>query len=130
MIDATNATTYFSAGCHPGSHIWATFSSKQQEGAIAQARRILSRAMGRAIDDNEAAYAEGDTTRDEFAVYEQALHILVNTVFPNAEGSGPQFLGVDPGEQSEVRRADPNAIAPEAQRWLGVSYPRLILARG
>ena len=49
---------------------WDEYSSDQKEMAITQARRDLSRALGRPMADDEPPYQEGDRRRDEYAVYE------------------------------------------------------------
>jgi hypothetical protein len=78
--------------------------------------------LGREMDDNEAAYAEGDQLRDEYAVYEQALYMLRMSSMPNTEASAPVFATPDP----DSRNAQPViakhglGISPGACRWLGV----------
>jgi hypothetical protein len=129
MINADGAQVYFGSGSHPESATWTKFEATAQAAAIVQARRDIATVLRRALDESEATYAEGDVYREEFAVYEQALHIAKNTVFPNEEGTGAAFLGVDPEMGGEVRQRDPQRLAPAALRWLTVGK-RIKLVRG
>lgn len=117
-ITHENAAAYF--GTHPEGHIWTQAGDTAQQNVLAQARRQLARALGRALSDTEAAYVEGDTRRDEYAVYEQALWLIKNGVVANGEGSAPDALltadGADPGQPA---RRDTRVYGPEALRWLG-----------
>lgn len=67
--------------------VWEEYSSSQKEAALAQARRDLARLIGRPIRDDEPEYREGDRIREEYAVYEQALHSLI-PVGPRGGGDG------------------------------------------
>lgn len=130
-IDITGADEYFKAGNHPSSALWAGFSAiKDRESAVLYARRILSRAIERALDDNEPAYQEGDTLRDEYAVYEQALHILRNSVMPNKQKSAPKWMGTKADEPDHIAHPDPTSLSHESLRWLGVGTAHVILSRG
>jgi hypothetical protein len=82
---------------------------------------MLGRALGRELDDDEAAYVEGDRTRDEYAVYEQALWILENGVIANGDGSAPmaEIVGASARQAPSEAQAQREAFAPEALRWLG-----------
>lgn len=130
-INAAGATSYFQG--HPRGVVWQKAGDPLKEGAITHARRVLSRAVGRALNDSESAYVEGDLVRDEYAVYEQALHMIENGLLSNAEGTAPAFISTDPkagkGKRSAKQR-DPALIAPEARNWLGISSYGLRLSRG
>jgi hypothetical protein len=131
MINYDGATTYFAAESHPQSKQWSEFDEADRMAAIAEARRQLARYLGRAMDDNEAEYAEGDTARDEYAVYEQSMHILMNTVLPNAQNSGPAFASQSASDEPRVK--DDSEFGPAALRWLAMSfqaYPTVSLSRG
>ena len=77
--------------------------------------------------DDEPEYREGDRTRDEFAVYEQALHLLVNSKWPNAQVGAPYpvaMLSNDAATANTSGTALPGGYtlyAPEALRWLGMT---------
>lgn len=130
MIDRSGALTYFDANNHPRGAVWGGFGESQQTAAIAAARRTLSRALGRALNDDEAAYAEGDSIREEYAVYEQALWMLENGVIANGENSAPAFVATDPERVDNARDSQKNIFAPEALRWLGANQKVTILVRG
>jgi len=118
MINYKNAQIYFASGSHHKAAVWSGFNQKTREGAIAAARRVLARGLGRALNDDEPEYKEGDRIREEYAVYEQALWMMENGQVANATGSDqvPVLTG-------KVDAADPStrnpyaAFAPEALRW-------------
>ncbi len=118
VIDYASSLSYFEG--HLKSETWSQAAEPGGTAAIAQARKILSRGLGRAMNDSEAAYSEGDTTRDEFAVYEQALFLIENGAIANGSGSGAQPILTgsidDPGLP---RTGERGLYAPEALRWLG-----------
>jgi len=127
MIDYSGAVTYFAE--HVKGHIFQDAGETAGTQAIAHGRRQLARALGRAMSDTEAAYSEGDTTRDEYAVYEQALYLIENGVIANGEGSAPLAVVSGGGEQPDGRRqAEAAVYAPEALRWLG--YRGAVVTQG
>ena len=130
MIDTAGALTYFKTDNHLQGHRWASFSEAQQGAAIHQARRILSRILGDELDDAEAAYVEGDSYREEYAVYEQALWMLENSAFPNTQGTGPVYTAETPGTADNIRDSQKQYIAPEALRWLEIAPGQIRLERG
>ena len=89
-------------------------------GAIASARRVLTRGLVRALVDDEEPYREGDRLRDEYAVYEQALYMLENGQVADASGNDPVPVLTGRPEPSVARTAGAGIYAPEALRWLGV----------
>lgn len=117
-ITIARANEYFSR--HVSCEAWNEYSSEQKEAALAQARRDLSRALGRAIRDDEPPYAEGDRTRDEYAVYEQAVYTLLREVNPRGVTDSP----VPSLNQTEIPAAGKSRMsgygkyAPEALSWL------------
>ena len=118
-ITKENAEVYFRSDNHTKSQKWSSFNDTEKTAAIAQARRDITMMMDITLDDNEDDYIEGDFIRNDYAVYEQALFSLQNTVSPNEEGSGPQY------EQTEP---DARMISPIARRWLGLT-PQLTISR-
>jgi len=118
MIDTSGATTYFKAHLKGGT--WSQASAIAKSAAISTARRILSRALGRAMSDTESTYVEGDLTRDEYAVYEQAIYLIENGAIANGDGTAPQPILTGSIEQPDTPRTGETALyAPEALRWLG-----------
>lgn len=119
MITYANSVSYFAAG-HMLAQVWSQAGETACTAAIAHARRLLSREIGRALRDNEAAYVEGDTTRDEYAVYEQAVHMLANGAIANAEGTAPiPILTGDSADPGSPRKPSSSVYSNEALRWLG-----------
>lgn len=120
MISFDNAQTYFSATSHHKAAIWSAFGTSHRRGAVAAARRMLSRALGRAMNDSEAAYAEGDRTRDEYAVYEQALWMLEHGQVADATGNDPVPVLTGSVDVAAKGQGDTCSVfSPEALRWLG-----------
>lgn len=122
MIDFDGAQRYFGGNTHYKSAIWSAFEQTRRIAAISSARRVLARAVRRAMCDNESAYSEGDERRDEYAVYEQALWMLEHSQIADASGSAPVPVLTGDVDSAGV---DDNGIAglysPEALRWLGWS---------
>lgn len=122
MISFDNAQIYFGASNHHKSAVWSGFGTSHRRGALAAARRVLSRGLGRAMADDEEAYTEGDRTRDEYAVYEQALWMLENGQVADATGNDPvPVLTGRPDAVDVARRPGADLYAPEALRWLGMT---------
>jgi len=123
-IDINGAGTYFLG--HSKATIWAQYSQAQKIGAIAQAKRELSRELGRVMVETEAAYQQGDTTRDEYAVYEQAIHLLGKT------GKAMTGIGAIPslkGKAETPVKQNNSKFSDDCLRWLGVRMG-VLMVRG
>lgn len=123
-IDITGAGSYFLS--HSKSNLWAQYSQAQKVSAIAQAKRDLSRELGRALDENEAAYQQGDTTRDEYAVYEQAIHLLGQ--------AGKAMIGISgipslKGKAETTAKQTKTKFSDDCLRWLGARVG-ILMVRG
>ena len=119
-INKAGADTYFSEDNHLDSALWLAFDDEQRTAGVAQADRLLSRALGSPMTsetvDTDAAY------QPDYAVYEQALYMLHHSnAVPNGEQSAPHWAasGTD-GE--EGKRMNPLAICPEARKWMDWQY--------
>lgn len=114
-IDITGAGTYFAG--HSKAPLWSQYSHTQKAGAIEQAKRELSRELGRKIKEDEPPYTFGDPRRDEYAVYEQAIHLL-GQAGKASTGSGavPTLKGGSeiPERQSRAK------FSEDCLRWLGI----------
>ena len=100
---------------------WAEYSGAQRNAALLQARRDLSRALGRPLRDDEPAYKEGDTRRDEFAVYEQAIYTLIRSVAPDGNGDLVQPLeGAETRHVAAINTAG-GRFSMDALSWLADS---------
>ena len=120
MIDLSGATAYFKI--HTRFKVWNEYSSEQRERAIEQAKRDLSRALGRPMREDEPPYAFGDRTRDEYAVYEQAVYTLLRDVNPS--GTGVDIPSLEPDEKQDRQYTlgtGRGKWSEEALAWLGAS---------
>jgi len=127
-INYAGSAAYFVAGQHVKAKTWADAGEDACTAAIAQARRILGRALRRAMNDDEAAYAEGDATRDEYAVYEQALWLIENGTIATSEGTAA-LAELAGGQDAGARGSTPAVAAlyaPEALRWLGWTVAAMV----
>lgn len=117
-ISVEGARAYFKT--RTAGDAWNEYSTEQKEAAIAQARRDLSRSLGRPLRENEPPYHEGDRTRDEFAVYEQALYTLLRDTAPKG-GSGSAIPSINQGEttvKARTLRTGEGKWSMEALSWL------------
>ena len=120
MICIDNANAYFKA--HPMGAIWDEYSTDQRTNAIEYAKRELSRALGRAMKEDEPQYRYGDRVRDEYAVYEQALYVLLRDCQPKS--AGVVMPSAEPDEAQPTAHTMANGkdhFSAEAMRWLGGS---------
>ncbi len=116
-ITKANADTYFAATNHPRAAAWAGFSSDERTGAIAHAKRIVSRYLNGDLDQD--ATADGDFPRHDLAVYEQALWSLENSpMLREGREEAPDALATDPEQDDRAREVQAAVLAPEARRWL------------
>lgn len=116
-INITNADAYFSN--HHKTAIWTAFDTDMREVAIQSARRILSRGLGRAMNDNETDYKEGDMSRDEYAVYEQAIHLLEHGRIATEPEAMPYPTAMPESGRPDATEERAPYYNPEALRWLG-----------
>lgn len=120
MIGIDNANAYFKS--HPMGATWGEYSTEQRTTAIEYAKRELSRALGRALNEKEPQYRYGDRVRDEYAVYEQALYVLLRDCQPKS--AGVVMPSAEPDEAQPTAHTMANGkdhFAAEALRWLGGS---------
>lgn len=119
MITFDNAQVYFRAGNHPKSSVWSGFSTAHRQGAVATAKRVLSRELGRPMQEDEPPYQDGDRRRDEYAVYEQALWVLEHGQIANAMGADPVPILTGNIDVAGDTNGKVSFFSPEALRWLG-----------
>jgi len=116
-INIAGANTYFARGNHPMARTWESFSQEDKTAAIAHAKRILCRILGRELC--ETASAITDNVREDLAAYEQALYTLRNAPGVTQGQQGvPGFVSNDPANPMDGRPADQGQLAPEARRYL------------
>lgn len=120
-MDVDNADAYFKT--RTMGKAWEEFSADQRKAAIEQAKRDLSRALGRPMREDEPQYQYGDEVRDEYAVYEQALFTLLRDAQPNGP-SGADIPPLEPDEKQDRQYtlgSGRSKWSEEALAWLGVS---------
>lgn len=129
MIDINSVNIYF-ASSHESS-VWTAYPIEARIAAIASARRIFGRALGRALNDNEAAYQEGDMYREEYAVAEQALYLLRTGKIADGQSNSPYPVAMPTSEHLvQAPKARPHPMYSEtALRWLG-NYNSICVIRG
>ena len=116
-ITVERASQYFRTRTAGAS--WNEYSTEQKELAIAQARRDLSKALGRPMRDDEPEYREGDRTRDEYAVYEQALYTMLRDMNPGLGGDIVPALDQSKAQDRRVTvGAGHGKWSAEALSWL------------
>ena len=59
-INLDGANAYFAPENHSKAAIWTRYSVVQRTGAIAEAKRDLTRMLKRALDEDEAPFRPGD----------------------------------------------------------------------
>lgn len=120
-IDIDNANAYFALDNHAMAETWNKYGLAHRKGAIVHARRMLEQELRRPMRETDA---DGDRRRDDYAVFEQALWLLMGSPYGNAaDGDAVAIL--------EGRTVDAAAAADtygtgrrerwsrEALRWLG-----------
>lgn len=120
MIRIDNADAYFKS--HPMGAAWSEYSADRRKAAIEYAKRELSRALGRPLREDEPPYRYGDRTRDEYAVYEQALYVLLRDC--QSDAAGVVMPSAEPDEAqptAHTMATGKDHFAAEALRWLGGS---------
>jgi hypothetical protein len=131
MIDITGANAYFAE--HYAGSVWLAFPVAARTAAIASARRLLAKALGRAMnDDNDwADYTEGDISNEGAAVYEQSLYFLQTGRIADGASSSPYPVAMGTaGEAKPVAKAQPHPLYSEAAlRWLA-NYQTVSITRG
>ena len=118
QITPQNADAYFALGSHANGELWLKFAAPHRAGAVATARRMFEREFRRTLDDA----GERDTVsyREDYAVYEQALWLLLGTPFGDASGGDAvSVLQGDAEGATEANGRRRPRWSPEAVRWLG-----------
>lgn len=132
------AEAYFGPASHVRYEVWKKFNEPQKTAALVHATRRISREISQPVEDETI----NNTTfyRPDYAVFEQALHMLVSgEAIPNREQTGPAFyaqtgmtarFNSDGVRQQGGDVAGINEISPEAATWLLRPRRQIYLARG
>jgi len=137
------ADDYFEPRNHVLGGLWAAFDTEDREGAIQHSIRRLGqeRAHVRRTSTGDSPAAQSDlidedtTTpsdwpREDLAVYEQALHMLIHSdAVADSTKTAPKWAGKRIKELRE-EGGDPNFISTEARRYMGWSSRGRHVIRG
>jgi len=118
----TDANTFFAVTNHVRSFDWANYSEDERTGALAQAKRELELFMMRDAQDPAAS----DRFRDDYAIFEQALFILDNTVRTTTSENSAQMI--ETADTAQRDRFYGVTICPIAQKYL--AQQRIRISRG
>lgn len=116
MISVQGANTYFEG--HTLCRAWNEYSGAQKDHAIMRARRELAAELARPMRDDEPPYKEGDPMRDEYAVYEQAVYLLMRDEHPEGGVAAQPVLDAE-GTGTLVPKDHCGRWSRDATRWLG-----------
>lgn len=120
--DIDDANVYFAVTNHVRGLDWANYSTDERTGALAQAQRELELFIGRDAEDP----ATTDKFRDDYAIFEQAIYILDNTVRTVSSQNSAQMIDTP---ETDLRERDYGlTICPIAQKYL--ARQRLRISRG
>jgi len=118
----TDANAYYATTSHVRSFDWANYSTDERTGALAQAKREIELFINRDVTDP----ATTDRFRDDYAIFEQALFILDETVrTTTSENSAQMIETVDTEQRSRNYGV---TLCPMAQKYL--ARQRLKVSRG
>jgi len=120
--DITDANLYYAATNHVRSNDWSNYGTDERTGGLAQAQRELETFLGRDAEDPNS----DDRYRDDYAIFEQALFVLDNTVRTQGSTTGAQMIHT--ADTVERDRFYGVTISPMAMRYLAI--PRLRIVRG
>ena len=128
-ISIDGANEYFAAENHVNAPLWEKFDDTQRTASITHATRLVSRAIGFEVTDDSS-----DSTASyypAYAVYEQALFILLNShAIANGEETAPHYFG-DDGTGQPRQQGKIGGLCPEALAWIDVQQgPTVRIARG
>jgi hypothetical protein len=118
----TDANTYYAVTSHVRSFDWANYGTDERTGALAQAKREIELFIGRDVCDPSGT----DKFRDDYAIFEQALFILDETVRTTTSQNSAQMIET---AETEKRERDYGVtLSPMAQKYL--ARQRLRISRG
>ena len=120
--DIADANTYYAETNHIRSNDWSNYTTGERTGGLAQAQRELEVYLARDACDPSA----DDRYRDDYAIFEQSLFILDETVRTLSSTTGAQMIKtVDSNERDKFFGV---TICPQAMRYLAL--PRMRIVRG
>lgn len=118
----TDANTYFGETNHIRSYDWTQYSTNERTAGLAQAQRELEVFLDRDASDP----ASTDRYRDDYAIFEQTLFILDETVRTRESETSAELVETVDTEQRDKYHGV--TISPMAMRYLAI--PRVKFVRG
>ena len=118
--DIDDATTYFDT--HVKKLDWDNFGTDEKTAALVQAQRELEARLNRDMVDP----SDDDRYRDDYAVFEQALFLLEETVRTTNSQNSAQIIETVDSEQRDKYYGI--TICPQAMIFLAVQ--KLRISRG
>ena len=118
----TDADVYFGETKHVKALDWDNYSTNEKTAALVQAQRELELFCNRDAQDPST----GDRFRDDYAIFEQALYLLEETVRTTNSQNSAQIIETVDSEQRDKFYG--LTICPIAQKYL--ARQRIKLARG
>ena len=116
----TEANTYYAETNHIRSNDWAKYETDERTGALAQAQREIEVFFNRDASDP----ASGDRYRDDYAIFEQALFILDETVRTRGSTTGARIIETVDSEQRDKYHGV--TLCPMAKRYIAIPAPRWV----
>ena len=120
--DITDANIYFGAASHVRATDWANIPTAERTAALAQAKREIEARLNRDLYDPD----DTDRYRDDYAVFEQALYLLEETVRTTNGTNSAQIIETVDSEQRDKFYGI--TICPQAMIFLSIQ--KLRIARG
>lgn len=112
---------YFLPNNHIKSYDYRKFKDDEKEASFNQAVRELIANQGRELVDPDT----DDVYRDDYAIFEQALFILINTPRRGADGGMPVIDLAEKDEKNILERKG-KLVSPEAALYLRMNRVQMI----
>ena len=117
----TDANTYYAATNHIKAFDWSQYSTAERTGGLAQAQREVEVYLDRDLYDPTA----GARYRDDYAVFEQALFLLEETVRTRESESSAELVETVNTEAQEKYYGV--VMSPMAMRYMALNRRRIVI---
>lgn len=116
----SDANTYYGATNHIKSYDWLNYSENERSASLAQAQRQIELYLQRDAVDPQS----GDRWRDDYAIFEQAIFLLEETVRTRQSTNSAQIIETVDSEQRDYYMGV--IVCPAAREYLAVKKVRVI----
>ena len=117
--DIDDADAYFAVTSHVKALDWANYGTNEKTAALTQAQREIEVMLNRDAYDPST----GDRYRDDYAIFEQALWLLEETVRTTNSQNSAQIIETVDSEQRDSTYGI--TICPQAMRFLQIQRVRI-----